>query len=260
MSKKIWVQVKIALFITFGLAILGSYLIVIGNYQSMFSRANEYKIFITNAKGLFKGTPVTINGLKAGRVHQIQLKDNQIIIFVKIKTELSYMINSTSKASLKTEGVLGDRYVSIITPDSKADPLPKSSAIPLTQDQNITNLLSNDSELVINVTRFFKEASALLENLNKSEDENLAENLREISKQTKKFLSDDKNKDIKNILKHTRSILRKIDKGQGSLGALVNERSLHNRAVTFLGGKPYKMLLKNIFDRDKKDSNDNEEQ
>ncbi len=259
MSKKIWVQVKIALFITFGLTILGSYLVVIGNYQSLFSRTHQYKIITTNAQGLFKGTPVTINGLKAGRVHQIHLKDDQVIVFVKVKTELSYMVNSTSEASLKTEGVLGDRYVSIITAHSKADPLPEGSAVPLAQDQNISNLLSNDSELVVGVTRFFKEASALLENLNKGEDENIAESLKEISKQTKKFLSDDKNRDIKNILKHTLSILRKIDKGQGSLGALVNERSLHNQAVTFLGGKPYKIFLKNIFGRDKEDSTADEE-
>lgn len=259
MSKKIWVQIKIAAFIIFGLALLGSYLIIIGNYQSMFSRANNYKVLITNATGLFKGTPVTINGLKAGRVYKIQLQDNQIIVNIKIEKELSHMINSTSLATLNTEGVLGDRYIAIKTLESNADPLPIDSAIPLTEDKDVSSLLSGDSELVTGVTQFFKEASILLENLNKSDDENLAESLKEISKQTKKFLSDDKNKDIKYILKHTRSILRKIDKGQGSLGALVNERSLHNRAVTFLGGKPYQMLLKNIFSRDSENSSEEEE-
>ena len=259
MSKKIWVQVKIGSFIVFGLVLLGSYLIVIGNYQSIFSRANEYTLLIKNAGGLFHGTPLTINGLKAGRVHQLQLQDNQIVVTLKVEKKFSHMINSTSLATLKTEGVLGDRYVAIDTPESKADPLPIGSSIPLKKDDNISNLLAGDSELVVGVTQFFKEASALLEILNKSEDENLAENLREISKQTKKFLSDDKNKDIKSILRHTRSILRKIDRGQGSLGALVNERSLHNRAVTFLGGKPYKMLLKNIFSRDKKDSSEEDQ-
>ena len=259
MSKKIWIQVKIGVFIAFGLILLGSYLIVIGNYQSIFTRANTYKVFVNNARGLFNGTSTTINGIKAGRIHQIQLQENQIIVIVKIEKKFSYMINSTSKASLNTEGLLGDRYIAIDTTESQAEPLPAGSRIPLQEDKGVSNLLSGDSELVIGVTQFFKEASSLLENLNKSGDENLAESLREISKQTKKFLSDDKNKDIKYILKHTRSILRKIDKGQGSLGALVNERSLHNRAVTFLGGKPYKMLLKNIFSGDKKDSNTEDE-
>lgn len=258
MSKKIWIQVKIGAFIFSGLAFLGSYLVVIGNYQSMFTRANEYTILVTNARGLFKGTPVTINGLKAGRVHQMSLKDNQIAINMKVEKKLSYMINSTSKAALKTEGVLGDRYVAIDTPDSQADPLPVGSNIPLEEDKGVSNVLSGDSELIVGVTQFFKEASTLLTNLNESEDENLAESLKEISKQTKKFLSDDKNKDLKYILRHTRSILRKIDKGQGSLGAVVNERSLHNRAVTFLGGKPYKMFLDNIFGGSKKESNEDE--
>ena len=247
------------MFIFFGLALLSSYLIVIGNYQSIFTRANTYKIFVNNAKGLFNGTPVTINGIKAGRIHQIQLQENQIIVTMKIEKKFSYMINSTSTASLKTEGMLGDRYIAVSTAESKAEPLPAGSHIPFQKDKDVGSLLSGDSELVINVTRFFEEASILLKNLNKSEDEDLAENLREISKQTKKFLSDDKNKDVKYILKHTRSILKKIDKGQGSLGALINERSLHNRAVTFLGGKPYKMFLKNIFGGDEKNSNTEDE-
>ena len=255
MSKKIWMQVKIAVFISFGLILLSSYLIVIGNYQSIFTRANAYDISVNNAKGLFKGTSVTINGLKAGRIHQIQLQENQIIVTIKIEKKISYMINSSSTASLNTEGLLGDRYVAIDTSDSKADPLPADSRIPLHENESTSNVLSGDSELVTGVTQFFKEAGDLLKTLNESEDENLAENLREISKQAKKFLSEDKSKDLKYILKHTRSILRKIDKGQGSLGALVNERSLHNRAVTFLGGKPYKMLLKNIFGNEDKKSN-----
>ena len=259
MSKKIWVPVKITVFIVFGLILLSSYLIVIGNYQSIFTRTNTYEVSVNNAKGLFKGTSVTINGLKAGRVHDIQLQENQILIAVKIEKKFSYMINSTSKASLKTEGLLGDKYVAVETTESQADPLPAGSRLPLQEDEMTSNLLSGDSELVMGVTQFFKEASVLLENLNKSEDENLAESLREISKQTKKFLSDDKNRDIKYILKHTRSILRKIDKGQGSLGAVVNERSLHNRAITFLGGKPYKVLLKNIFGGNEKKSNEEDE-
>ena len=259
MSKKIWIQVKIGAFIVFGLALLVSYLVVIGNYQSMFTRANDYTTIVANATGLFNGTPVTINGLKAGRVHQLQLKDNHIIVHMKVKKELSHMINSTAIASLKTEGILGDRYIAINTTDSQADPLPTGSGIPLQEDKGVSNVLAGDSEFVIGVTQFFKEASTLLENLNKSEDENLAESLRAISKQTKKFLSDDKNKDIKYILRYTRSILRKIDKGQGSLGALINERALHNQAITFLGGKPYKMFLKNVFSRDKKQSDDDEQ-
>ena len=259
MSKKIWMQVKIGVFIVFGFALLGSYLIVIGNYQSVFTRANTYKVFVNDAKGLFNGSSVTINGLKSGRVHQIQLQENEIIVTVKIEKKFSHMINSTSKATLNTEGLLGDRYIAINTSESQADPLPADSSIPLEENKGASHLLSGDSELVTGVTQFFKEASILLENLNKSEDENLAESLREISKQTKKFLSDDKNRDIKYILKHTRSILRKVDKGQGSLGALVNERSLHNRAVTFLGGKPYKMLLKNIFSSDEQKSDTDDE-
>ena len=69
----------------------------------------------------------------------------------------------------------------------------------------------------------------------------------EISTRVQKLLSEDKNKDVKEILTRTKNILRKIDKGEGTLGALVNDLSLHKKAVSFLGGRPYTGLLKSIF-------------
>ena len=251
MSKKVLVKIKATIFILVGLTLLGSYLVVIGNYQSVFSFSNEYKIRLNNVEGLFKGTPVTINGMKVGRVQKVELEGEKMIALLSIRSKYAYIINESSLVELKTEGFLGDRYVDISSTDFSKPPLTSGSTLKIRSGSS-TDILSKDGSLIPAITQFFEESQKLLAQLNEAGDEeSFGEALKDISSQLKKFLSEDKNKDVKDILKHTKSILRKIDRGKGTLGAIVNDRSLHNKAVSFLGGKPYKTMLQSIFSNSK---------
>ena len=247
MSKKILVKVKATIFILVGFTLLGSYLVVIGNYQSAFSFSSEYKIRLKNVEGLFKGTPVTINGMKVGRIQKMELEGEQMAVHLSIQSKYTYIINESSFAELKTEGFLGDRYIDISSTDFSKPPLAPGSTLKMQSGKSAKSLLSKDNDLIPAVTKFFEEGQKLLSQLNKDDEENFVKALQDVSAQLKKFLSEDKNKDVKAILKHAKSILRKIDRGKGTLGVIVNDRSLHNEAITFLGGKPYKKVLKSIF-------------
>ncbi len=258
MSKNLLVRVKTTVFILAGLTILVSFLVVISNHQSVFSFSSKYKLVLNDAEGLFKGTPVTINGMKVGRIQNVGLEEDQIIVLLSIKSKYASMINQSAIAELKTEGFLGDKYINISSTDFSQPPLEPGSSLSLKSENSLKNLLSKENNIITVVTQFFEEGHKLLVHLNKEEnEENFGMALKDISVQLQKFLSDDKNKDVKDILKHTKSILRKVDKGQGTLGAIVNDRSLHNQAISFLGGNPYKNMLKSIF---KKNSSKKETQ
>ena len=251
MSKQILVKMKATIFILVGLTLFASYLIVIGNYQSIFSVSSEYKIVVNNVEGVFKGTPVAINGLKIGRVQNIELQKSNITVYLRVQSKYVYLINESSTAEFQTEGFLGDKYINISSTDSSKPLLKPGSILQVKTSDSIKSILSKENNIIQVVTQFFEEGHKLLETLNKEEnEENFGEALKNVSSQLQKFLSDDKNKDVKDILKHTKSILRKIDRGKGTLGAIVNDRSLHNQALSFLGGKPYKKLLQNVFKRE----------
>ena len=251
MSKKILVKIKATVFILVGFTLLVSYLVVIGNYQSIFSFSTDYKIVVDSAEGLFKGTPVAINGMKVGRVQNINLEQNKMVIHLRVRTKYTPMVNESSIVEFKTEGFLGDKYINIYSTDFSKPPLKPGSNLNIKSTNSLSNLLSKENNIIHVVTQFFEEGHKFLENLNEAEnEENFGEVLRNTSSQLQKFLSDDKNKDVKDILRHTKSILRKIDRGKGTLGAIVNDQSLHNQAISFLGGKPYKTVLKSIFKGD----------
>jgi phospholipid/cholesterol/gamma-HCH transport system substrate-binding protein len=54
-------------------------------------------------------------------------------------------------------------------------------------------------------------------------------------------------KDLSQSVRSLASVLNKIDNGNGSLGALINDPTLHNRLTKFLGGEPRQQYLKSLI-------------
>ena len=58
----------------------------------------------------------------------------------------------------------------------------------------------------------------------------------------KGFLSKKDQKELSEILKRTNNILKKIESGEGTLGALINDRRLYSRVLVILGERPKNYL------------------
>ena len=259
MSKK--AKIKTWLFLFIGLFLLTVFTLIVGNNQNLFYPTKDYKARFNDIQGLFEGSVVTVNGIRAGNIKNMEFNENNIIVTFGIRKKYVQYINQSSKAYIKTQGLVGDKYIAIQTVES-APPLNPDDFIQAESNQMLS-LFSEQGELSQNISLFFKEAAVFLSKINQGEDQNFLGELSHISKQTQKFFSDQNNKEVQAILKHTKNILKKIDKGQGTLGALVNTPSLHNRALSFFGGKPYKKFLKSVLPQKKEPSkrviNSNEE-
>lgn len=247
MSKKTIKQVKTGIFIFVGIFLCVLFTLVVGNNQNMFYSTIKYKARFDNAQGLFVGSIVTVNGIRAGNISAIEFEDNNIIVIFGMRKNYAQYVNQSSVAYVRTRGIVGDKYIAIHTKKT-GPPLSEGSFIPSPMSNNVMGIFSEQGELALSVASFFKEAGVFLARVNSQEKErHFLSELNKISSQTQKFLSNDKNKDLKEILTYTKNILKKIDQGQGTLGALVNDRSLHNKALSFLGEKPYKKILKSFF-------------
>ena len=242
MKKSLEKNVKSFFFIFTGLVLLTSYLMVIGNYQTLLLRTHKYKIILNSSEGLFVSSYASINGLRAGSVSQIELEGDKVVLTLAIKKQFTKFINQSSIASIKGAGILGDKYIYIETRE-EAPILPKGSFIKTNSEWSEINenILATVQEVVNEINVFLKE-------LNQQEgDESVAKEIRAVAQQMNQLLSDQNNQNVQNILKYLGSILKKIDNGQGTLGALINNRELHNNAVSFLGQESYSNIIKLLF-------------
>ena len=255
-------EVKVGIFVLVGFAVLAYMTFRLGKLQ--FGEPAGYTIWAVfdNATGLKKGAPVEVAGIHVGKVAAIQLYQGKARVNLLIRHDVK--LPSDSRAIIRTRGVLGDKYVGIepgtpqapalkngqklvraqvptdldeimarlgsIAQDVKAltSSLRVSVGSPESQ-QNIKESLANIRE----ITAALKEVVA--NNRNRLDQvisnlENFTGDLAQISRENKQALKEtiQNFRTVSTQLDHTigalTSVAEKIDQGEGTLGALVNER------------------------------------
>ncbi|MGH8160600.1 MAG: outer membrane lipid asymmetry maintenance protein MlaD [Gammaproteobacteria bacterium] len=96
-----------------------------GNYQISAS--------FSNVGGLKPGAPVTLAGVKVGKVTRIKLNQKTLMADVRMSIQDQYNeIPTDSSAAIETHGLLGDQYVGI-TPGGSLKSLKNGDSIHFTQ-------------------------------------------------------------------------------------------------------------------------------
>ena len=230
MKKDFLKEIVVWLLVFFGLLIFSVFAYIIGsNKGNFFTSIVTYQTILPESTGIYVGTKVTIHGKSTGNVIQTTLlPDGQVEARFVIRKNHVFSITETSLAQLKTSGALGDRYININTPDLSAKPLKKGSLIPYKESSTLLSaFIESGGDAKKSLQSIMTQIDGILGNLNK---EGFG------------FLSQSDQKDLTQILKSTKNILKKVESGQGTLGALVNDRSLYNRLLVLLGQRPANYL------------------
>lgn len=111
--KKYTMETVVGIFIVFGLLCIGYMTIKLGHVS--FLGDNSYSLIanFTSVTGLRVGNPVDVLGIKVGKVEQITMDQEKQKAIVEIRIEKDIKIYDDAIASIKTEGLIGDRYLSI---------------------------------------------------------------------------------------------------------------------------------------------------
>jgi phospholipid/cholesterol/gamma-HCH transport system substrate-binding protein len=117
-------QVRVGLVLILGLLILIFATYQVGRLFDVFSSRYPLVILVENSAGLMAGAPVSVAGQRVGQVDEVQFipvreraGDANIRIRLSVNREIQDQIREDSWATLRTQGVLGDRYIDI-TPGS----------------------------------------------------------------------------------------------------------------------------------------------
>jgi outer membrane protein OmpA-like peptidoglycan-associated protein len=97
---------------------------LIGNKDLLFSSTYRLKADFQNVAGLNNGAEVRIGGIHQGTVKEIELPsqpDGKVTVVMNLRTPTRNIVKKDSRASIKTEGLLGDKYVEISFGSPKAE-------------------------------------------------------------------------------------------------------------------------------------------
>jgi len=157
------IETRVGIFV---LAAIGVFVYMgfqIGSFRFDRGRYVEYPLFFKDVSGITRKADVKIAGVKVGWVEEVSLLPNEDMqVEVKVMILKEYSLYSDAYAMVRQDGLLGPKYIEIITGDpllrklQPGDPLSKPSTEPVSIDalmQQFKDIATNVEE----VTTSFKD-------------------------------------------------------------------------------------------------------
>ena len=147
MSRAFWVGI----FITGTLLILSGGVFLIGRKDFLFHSRYRLKAEFSNVAGLVRGAEVRVGGVRQGTVGDITLPkrpSDKVIVSVDLKTETQNIVKKDSTADIKSEGLLGSKYVEVSFGSNDAEKLKDGDTIATEPPLDISDLIKTTSEVL----------------------------------------------------------------------------------------------------------------
>jgi phospholipid/cholesterol/gamma-HCH transport system substrate-binding protein len=111
--KKYAMETIVGIFVVLGLLCIGYMTVKLGKVD--FLGDNSYSLIakFTSVSGLRVGNPVNILGIEVGRVQGITMDQANQKAVVEMRIKKGIKVYDDAIASIKTEGLIGDKYLSV---------------------------------------------------------------------------------------------------------------------------------------------------
>jgi phospholipid/cholesterol/gamma-HCH transport system substrate-binding protein len=188
-------EFRLGLFIVITLGILVTGVFLIGSKQALFHSTYRVNANFRNVTGLTPGADVRVGGIQQGTVRRIDLPkrpDGDVSVVMDLRSETRDVVKRDSLAAIKSEGMVGDKYVEI----SFGSP----------EGQGLKDGDTLKSEPPVDISDLFNKANQILDT-------------------TQTAI-----KNVQDTAANMTSITSKIDKGQGTAGALINDKTMYKEA------------------------------
>ena len=109
--RKFDVELAVGIFVLAGLVCLGYLSIKLGKMEMVGGGGYELNAIFPNVGGLKTGSPIVIAGVEVGRVKSIALENYQARVHMSLPRDVK--IQEDAIASIKTKGLIGEKYIEI---------------------------------------------------------------------------------------------------------------------------------------------------
>lgn len=104
----------VGIFVIIGMLCCGYLIIVMGDLSGFFKDRYTVYGYFTSASGLKKKAVVELAGVKIGHVSAISIDRQYLVARVTLDIDRKMAISEDSIASIKTAGIIGEKYIEIL--------------------------------------------------------------------------------------------------------------------------------------------------
>jgi phospholipid/cholesterol/gamma-HCH transport system substrate-binding protein len=218
-------QTKVGLLVATALVVFMATILTLGQQQHLFERKVAYEVHFARTNGLQQGALVSLSGVSVGSVTDMRFPPDPaaryIQITLEVNSDVAPRIRENTLASIRTFGLLGDRYVELTPGTTAAPPLAPGGIIPSIDPIDYEALFGQSGDIVTNIAEVTAQLKDVLGTIQRGEGL-LGAMLRnkEMGEQTLADLE----RSMANLASTSRSlasILQRVDRGEGIVGHLV---------------------------------------
>src|SRR3972149_2380940 len=111
--QKYGMETTVGVFLFIGLFLIGYMTVNLGHVSLLGDNAYPLSARFTSVTGLRAGSPVYMLGIEVGRVGRLTMDQESQKAAVEMRIQKGVKIYDDAIASIKTEGLIGDKYLSI---------------------------------------------------------------------------------------------------------------------------------------------------
>ena len=184
---------RLGAFIVLTLSVLASGVFIIGSREYLFRATYQLKAQFENVAGLAQGADVQVGGVHSGTVTRVLLPTrpgDKVLVIMELDKSTREIIKKDSVASIQTEGLLGNQYLAVSFGSIGQASVHDGEILQSEPPLQIADLLKKTNSILDGSQQAIQNATLATAHLN--------------------------------------SVSAKIDAGQGTVGALVNDKQLYS--------------------------------
>ena len=186
---------RLGVFVVTTLLILAAGILLIGNKQFLFTRTFGLRADFQNVGGLSGGAEVRVGGIHEGTVRTIKLPsrpDEKVSVVMDLAASTRDIIKKDSVAWIKTEGLLGDKYVEISFGSKQAEKVKDGDTLEGQPPVDMSDMIKKTDQILDTTKEAMQNVDQMASNL--------------------------------------KSVTTKISEGKGTVGALINDKKIYKEA------------------------------
>ncbi|NBW41032.1 MCE family protein [bacterium] len=180
-------EFQAGIFILLTISLVAITIFALGREKHIFSSSDYYFTSFPDVKGLKEGAPVRLGGITVGSVRSIDFgettSDSLVYVTLDINSRYRSRLRTSSRTAIASQGLLGDRYVSI-SHGAESELLEPGGHFQSQNGGDIADILHTAGTIAQNVTSLSNTLDEVLRDFQKESAENLKitlSNTREIT-------------------------------------------------------------------------------
>ncbi len=218
-----WTELRVGVFVLVALFLL---MVAIFYVTGAGFLGPRYRLitYLPEVEGMKAGAPVDLDGVEVGNVQSIDLTphptdhEHSITLVLRVDKKFQKDIRTDSKASLVTQGLLGDRYVTI-SRGLTGTVIPTNGILPAEEAPDIKQVVERGADVAENLSVLSDQLNEIVSKVRRGEGT------------IGKVLNDPSlYNHLDSIAARADAMTASIQQGQGSVGKLIESDELYNKA------------------------------